>query len=364
MPITAILIGTAVSAGLGAGITAATAPDQPETPDYSKANEAAVRASMATLPGQRMVEAAARLGTKVQYPTGRVVPAYEDRPVFVGPGGQTRPAAPGETPPPGFVLTTQPVQVGMAPEMATADFTGIGDIDTARKTASDMASAQLALSRKYGAQFIDSAREQERLADPDGWAARQLLHNEIQRLGLQSGANPVAAEMDRQLLQELQLGGRLAAPAQTAVAASAVHRAAAGDASTLDLGSLLGGEPGRARALERQQKALAWLSSGASPEDAAYRRQQQQLANMASFISGQTPVSQFTQLSGAQQGASPFIAGPALPASPNPAAAAAATANAGAYYAQDIRNQLAQPNPWLAGLSSVLQLGGLGKSSS
>jgi hypothetical protein len=54
------------------------------------------------------------------------------------------------------------------------------------------------------------------------------------------------------------------------------------------------------------------LGSGAaaaealSTGDAAWRMRQQRLANAASFLSGTTPVAQFGQISGAQQGASPF----------------------------------------------------------
>jgi hypothetical protein len=40
--------------------------------------------------------------------------------------------------------------------------------------------------------------------------------------------------------------------------------------------------------------------------DAGFRMRQQRLANAASFLSGTTPVAQFGQISGAQQGAAAF----------------------------------------------------------
>ena len=58
-----------------------------------------------------------------------------------------------------------------------------------------------------------------------------------------------------------------------------------------------------------KQAALAFLTSGATPEDVAYRREEQAFANLGSFAVGESPIAQFGQLSGAGEGAVPFGTG-------------------------------------------------------
>lgn len=353
------MVGAAVSTGIGAGITAATEANEPDSPDYSRASKAVVDASLATLPGQRMVEAAARMGLKVQYPTGRYTDLYGDQKTLLGPNGQEAEYTAGQSIPPGWTVVTKKVYLGSEPEMATADFTGIGDLDNQRLFAQQMAQAQLELSQKYAPDFIAQARAMEQEADPAGWAARQLLHQQIQRLGFatDNAPRPVADEMERQLLQEQGLGNRLTSDTRRQLAATMAARAGLGDAPQADLAAAIESLPGQARQYARQQKELSWLTSGATPQDVAYRREQQQMANMGAFIAGQTPTAQFRQLSGAQQGSAPM-----LTSSPLPALAGSATINAGtnaalANYQQQVTNATQPANPWLAGLGTILQIG-------
>jgi len=111
-------------------------------------------------------------------------------------------------------------------------------------------------------------------------------------------------------------------------------------------------EAAEARRTARQQKAAAFLSGGFAKADRNYKKDQQDLANLGAFLSGQTPTAQFQQLSGAQNGAAPFVGttpGPGL----NPNAGAQ-----GAQFAQqNYQTQMANPqnNPWMQGLGMGLQ---------
>ncbi|HUA64887.1 MAG TPA: hypothetical protein VME24_03505 [Alphaproteobacteria bacterium] len=117
------------------------------------------------------------------------------------------------------------------------------------------------------------------------------------------------------------------------------------------------GFPGEQRQSQAAQSAMGFLASGSDPEDIEYRRTQQNLANLAAEANGQTPSSQFASLSGA-------AAGPA-PTAPDGAAALPLMSDNGAAAQQiglqnwqtQMQNANNQVNPWIAGISSMLQLG-------
>jgi hypothetical protein len=249
------------------------------------------------------------------------------------------------------------VQTTTEPEMATADFTGTGDIDLARIQSDAAARLGLDLSKKYSSQFIDQAREEERLADPEGWAARQLENELINQQGAEAGqVNPVATRLSEQLANELERGSSLSQRTKHEIAGAADTREAVGDPTrrrTL-YAELEQGTAGLSRAEAARRKMLSELTSGQTPEDITYRKGQQVLSNRMAFASGASPVTQFNQLAGAQQGATPVYQPPA-------AVNASATSNTDAMgfqtnaYGQQVRNLSQNASPWFAGLSTALK---------
>lgn len=98
-------------------------PEQPEAPDYAKANQEAIFSDIQTLPTRRKIDQAARLGQLVEYTDPR--------------SGQT----------------------------VTADFRGLGDLSYGQ------AAADLALSTNDRLQRGQLALRQERVFDPKAYAA-------------------------------------------------------------------------------------------------------------------------------------------------------------------------------------------------
>jgi hypothetical protein len=315
-----------------------------------------------------MVDIAARLGVPVDYPTGRIVPKYAEKTLqqALTDGDITQSvfdkylnakSASGNaswTPD-----STIRVRVGSEPETAHADFTGYGDADTQGKLVRSMAQIQLDLSRKYGDQFIDEAKKQEELANPQGTEARRLLASEINRLedARANTARPVADTLDAQILAELKSGKGTAPDTDAAVANVLAQRAASGQGGSVGAGDinteLESGPAGQRRLNEREQKAMAYLTSGATPEDVDYRRRQQSMANMASFLRGQTPEAQFQQLSGGQQGAAPTAHAPGVVGS-NPNIDQLGN-QAGLQQANLATSGNANQATWFSGLSALLK---------
>jgi hypothetical protein len=102
---------------------------------------------------------------------------------------------------------------------------------------------------------------------------------------------------------------------------------------------------------------LSFLTSGATPDDIKLRANQTNIANLASFLSGQTPTSQFASISGAQSGAVPFAGGQQLPTlNPNAGQQGAQYALGSTQAAQNaFKLNQAKPNPWTTGLSGALK---------
>jgi hypothetical protein len=153
-----------------------------------------------------------------------------------------------------------------------ADFTGLGDVDRSRQdldfaaeSADRFAKTMLDVQQKYGKDYIKQRIEELKASDPTGYEIRELL-GESAKSDLERGYE-LAPGMRREVTEAEQA-------AQTA------------------RGNVLGSGAAAAEAL--------------TVGDAAWKMRQQRLANAASFLSGTTPVAQFGQLSGGQQGASPF----------------------------------------------------------
>ena len=109
----------------------------------------------------------------------------------------------------------------------------------------------------------------------------------------------------------------------------------------------------------RQQRALQFLESGASPEDIEYRKTQTGLANLSAFLRGETPTAQFSQLSGAQNGAVPFTQAPQSNVGLNPNAGSQGANYAQNIYGTQVNSYQQQANPYLAGTGIGIQASGI-----
>jgi hypothetical protein len=304
----AAIVGGIAAAGITAGVGAATAPG---SPDYGAANREGVLADIYTLPTRRLIEALARTG------------------------GQQR-----------LSISGTPVDV---------NFTGLGDADIAARNARTMARELLSLQQQYGPQYIAEARRQLQLSDPEGVAGRERLYGEIMGQLDQAPDTEMSQLLRNEIMSEVQRGGEL----DPEVAREVEQNVRRGQTAR---GNILGnaavfqeaqqvGQAAEQRRSARQQKALQFLTSGASPQDIEYRRFQQNIGNLGSFLHGQTPTAQFSQLSGAQNQAAPFMPGPAMQTNINPNAGQQAANFAQQNYAA----QSQQTNPWLAGIGIGLQ---------
>ena len=204
-------------------------PDPPDPPDYAAATREGVEADIDSLPLRKIIEAAARQGTKVTY-------------------------------------------TDMDGKEKTVDFTGFGDIDQSRKeldfaeeSADRMAKSALNLQQKYGTDFVMQRLKELELSDPQFRKVRDSL--------------------GKAALEDVELGYKLAPGMRDEVQQ-------ASRAAQMARGNYSGAAPAAEEAFE--------------VGNAAFRLRQQRLANAASYLSGTTPVAQFGQIAGAQQGASPF----------------------------------------------------------
>lgn len=304
-----------------------------KAPDMAAANREAVYAQAETFPLLRMMDAAARLGRRIEY---------------VNP------------------------QTG---KMETADFTGMSDVDLSTQTARALAAAapeltqaQLDLARQYGTQFAEQRRAELQAADPE----RFRLYDQFMRdLGAQAGqplerieapdyervanapsmqdtgeAAAMRSLLERQVASELSQAGNLPPGLQRATEQALRARGAA-SGNILGNAAALREALGVSQAVQqsdamRRQQALGLLQSGQTTSDVAARNAQQnfqnimaaagqrntaaqqgfagrlaaqqqgqqmgqqRVANIQSAL-GLAPITaQAAQLAGLQQGASPF----------------------------------------------------------
>ncbi len=157
-------------------------------------------------------------------------------------------------------------------EEKEADFTGVGDIDQTRKeldfakeSADSIAQSMLEIRKKYGSEFVKQSLEELELSDPQFRKVRDALGKAALE-DVESGY--ALAPGMREEIQQAERAGQYAR------------------------GNVFGAAPAAAEAF--------------GVGNAAFRLRQQRLANAASYLSGTTPVAQFNQIAGAQQGAAPF----------------------------------------------------------
>lgn len=378
--------GAAVSVGAGAAVGAATKPNQPDLASSSK-ELSDVNAHM--LPLRRQLESAAQTGGKVtiqDWPqheeqgqfyevpgdyeiSGKKefaglmmgVPGFGflgkdkgERTQFINvkewePGGKYA----GQPKPSG-----QPVQksftVPAGPK--TFDFTGVGAADANAVVAKASAEAQLALQQKYGVDFAKSNAEQAKLADPNGYAAREKMASLIQDQINRKPDRTIANTLDAQVGDQLNAGSGLTMEEKQLLDDSVRSAGGArGGVSAADFSDpLTSGFAGEARAQAGIQKAGGWLASKLTPQDADYRTEQQNMSNLSALVNGRTPESQFQSLSA--PGATPFTPGQSLPQMPTNSTTAGQS-NALSSYAQQTEQAQQQVNPWMAGLSGLLSAG-------
>jgi hypothetical protein len=388
--------GAVISAGASYAISSASTPD---APDLGSSSRELAEVNAKLLPMRRALEAAAKKGGKVTIPD---YPAHTEKKPFYWVKGGTEnefdagkniqglasmgvdpvagtimatlgankkrtvwTAVPkeewekggkyeGQDPPPWGGGEDWPFSYPAGPK--TIDFTGYGEADANAVVARETAKAQLALQQKYGVQFAETAAEQQKLADPEGYAARQKMNELIQGQINRTPDRTMANTLDRQIGSQLDAGNNLDADSR-AMLDEAV-RQAGGARGGLDTPAdfadpLTMGWAGQARKDAGIGKAQSWLASGATPQDAAYRNEQQNLSNLSALVNGSTPQSQFSNLSA--PGPTPMVSGGAQPQMPNNASAGAA--NALNTYNAQINQQTSQTNDWMAGLAGLLSVG-------
>jgi hypothetical protein len=248
-------------------------PPQPAAPDYAEANREAIYADIDTLPTRRKIEAAARLGERVEYADPET--------------GQTK----------------------------VADFTGFGDLqltqqemDAALDLIPTLSQAQLDNLTEFGPQFVKAQREQLRQMSPEEFDLREefatrLRGGERTAEELASGLPSVPeyeevdaptledsgiqasmrADVEESIADRLALGEGLSAEQITAIEQDILGQAAK-RGQTLSGGTALREILGKFRAGEelgrqRRAEAAGWLASGQGTADTQNRLAQQSFAN-------------------------------------------------------------------------------------
>lgn len=390
MSMAAIGITSLALTGISMGMSAA-GVGQPKQPDMGSSSKALSDTKAGLLPFQRGLEAAAKSGGDYKFtlPPGTSEAAlgitttgagwYDESGRLVStnqnpsslnmlgrsqnkrtPTGQA--AASASTTAPALKWRAGTTTINGVPVTKNSDgsytvsFKGYGEADTQGKLAQQNAQTALELSKKYDSEFINSALEQEKLADPEGVAARGRMHELIGEQADNHPDQPVARMLDEQVGAQLRAGKGLddfdKAALERAVSESLGSRGGGGEGADFSQ-PLTTGFAGEGRRAAGARKALAFMTSGATPEDVDYRREQQDIANLSAEINGQTPQSQFSSLSSAQRGPTPQVNGTQLPTMSG-GTAARAVGNATTRYGA----QLAQPNQWMAGLSTLINVAG------
>lgn len=239
------------------------------------------------------------------------------------------------------------------------DFTNLGDADVSRKVSDQMAQTLLDLQREKSPQIIQQRIDELKAADPQGYAARKQLFDQITQQAQSTPDRPVSSDLQQRLQDELAKGvGFNDAKQEEQVregvrggqVGRGIYRGAA--PSTQEASTVV--NAGEQLQNQRQQDALNLLQSGASPEDVAYREFQQNISNLADFQSGQTPTAQFKQVSSAANGPVQLTGGAPNTNTFNPNAAGQGISNAFSNYNAANNYQNNQANPWLAGISTGL----------
>ena len=262
-------------------------PPQPDPPNLAGANREGVYASIETMPVQRQIERAARLGERLDF----TIPRHQN--------------AAGDW---------------VEEQDRVADFTDLGDVDLTGqemdailKMVPTMSQAQLDNLTEFGPQFVKQQREQLRQMAPEEFDLREEFATRLRAgegtseelfgegvdvpsygevdaptIGDTGLTAATRAEMDEQILNNLMQEDRLTG-LQQRQAEQGVLKAAASRGQALSGGTALreilakmggGMELGR----QRRAEAAGWLGSGQAGSDVANTLSQQSFANAMSRV--------------------------------------------------------------------------------
>jgi hypothetical protein len=216
----------------------------------------------------------------------------------------------------------------------------------------------LDLQRQYGPQFVAQRLRELEASDPAGAAMRRQLWNTIQTSASTTTERPGAEQLQAMILERMDRAGKLDPALEHDVSQQVLGAQTArgnwlGNAAGAQEGKVLA-SVSEAQRTQAQKEAMAFLTAGLSPQDAAYREQQQDMSNLGSFMAGETPTAQFGQLTGAQNGIVPFSSGGPLPGT-NPNAGWQGVQNQLGVYNANKAAENNTVNPWISGVSGAFQ---------
>lgn len=257
-------------------------------------------------------------------------------------------------------LATYPTtyQTNAEAQLGIGPFKGLGVADNAKVMSDQMAQALLDIQKNYGPAFVKERLAELKEADPKGYAARKQLFDQILAQADAQPNRPMAQDLQDQINSQLQSAGKLTPrelqEVQQQVRGGQVAKGNyLGNAATEQEGAAAVNAAGQ-KLTNEQQQAMSYLEQGISPEDVAYRRLEQSLGNLSSFINGTTPTAQFRSLSNAGNGAAPFTTGPAQTmVYTNPNAGQQGAQNALQIYQGQVNWAQQQVNPYVAGISTA-----------
>lgn len=241
----------------------------------------------------------------------------------------------------------------------TYDFTNLGNADVQNKFQDQMAQVLLDIQQGLGPQFIQQRLDDLKRADPTGYAAYQQLFDQIKREAAQPGPNLALSEATQKAIQDVLQSSQSLTPEEASQEGQSVR------GNQVASGIYLGNAPAQAEAsavvgaTDRKQAAgqataQSFLQAGVSPSDIDYRKTQQDMANLGSFISGQNPTAQFSSLSGAQQQAAPTPnTGYSMPTINPGQAAGQGISNAYGMYQANMDWSNNQVNPYMAAFQGI-----------
>jgi hypothetical protein len=363
--------------------------NQPQYPNEAASSAQMAQTNAALLPLQRGMAAAAQSGGSYTFnlpqgasapslgiqttgdgwydPQGQLVSTDPNFGTWFGKGGPGSNGGPGANQWRPGTTTINGVPIKQNSDGSyTIDFNGFSTAQAAATEAQQNAASQLALEQQYDPKFIAQSLQQEQQADPESVAARNEMNNLVQAAAPQANpANlnePVSTMLNSQIQDTLNAAqnnsltatdtARLNAAVNNALSSRGVAAATPYQGFQQPLTSGFAGEQRQAQAA---QSATGFLGSGSDPEDIEYRRTQQNLANLAAEANGQTPSSQFASLSGASSGPAPMSQGEMLPLMTDNGAAAQQIGLQN--WQTQMQNANNQANPWMAGISGLMQLG-------
>lgn len=242
----------------------------------------------------------------------------------------------------------------------TYDFSGLGDAATASAVSDKMAQTMLDIQKANSGAEIAQKLADLKQSDPTGYAARQQLFDSIMASANANPDRPLATQLQTSITGLLNQGAKLGGgpggqleQVQQGVRGGQVARGVyLGNAPASQEASAVV-QAGEQQQTTNQAQAESYLASGVSPEDVQYRRIQQSLGDIGSFINGTTPQAQFGSVSGAGNGATPISTTGNPNAAFNPNAAGNSLNNFNSLYSTNSNYSNNQVNSWVTGIQGA-----------